>query len=156
MLILLLFSCEEKEDHNLDATANTLENGLQLKQPYFSASAEGANPNQAFSEYVQVGDLYFLSGKIGTDPETKKLAPGGVEAETKQTLENIKKVLEANDMSMDNVVKAMVVLDDIEDFGKFNAIYMDYFPNRPARTTFAASGLAIGAKIEIEVVAVKD
>ena len=78
-----------------------------------------------------------------------------IKAETKQTLENIKAVLAQHDLQMQDVVKAIVVLDDIDDFSAFNAIYTTYFPQKPARTTFAAEALARGAKIEIEVIAVK-
>ena len=99
--------------------------------------------------------MYFLSGQIGMDHATRTLVEGGIEAETRQVLENIKDVLAQHDMTMDNVVKALVVLDDIEDFAAFNAIYTTYLPQKPARTTFAAEALAAGAKIEIEVVAVK-
>jgi 2-iminobutanoate/2-iminopropanoate deaminase len=76
-------------------------------------------------------------------------------SETKQTLENIKAVLKQHDMDMSNVVKALVILDSINDFAAFNEIYKAYLPQKPARTTFAAEALAAGAAIEIEVVAVK-
>ena len=102
-----------------------------------------------------MGNTFYLSGQIGRDHAAGKLVDGGIEAETRQTLENIKAVLNHHGLEMADVVKEMVVLDDIEDFAAFNAIYTSYFPQRPARTTFAAEALAAGAKIEIEVVAVK-
>lgn len=121
----------------------------------FHKSHEPKKTEAPFSDVVQVGNLFFLSGQIGMDHSTRKLVDGGIEAETTQTLENIKAVLEQHDMDMSNVVKALVVLDSIEDFGAFNAIYKTYLPQKPARTTFAAEALAAGAAIEIEVVAVR-
>ncbi len=121
----------------------------------FHQTHEPKKSQAPFSDAVQVGNLFFLSGQVGMNHTTRKLAEGGIEAETKQTLENIKAVLEHHGMQMNDVVKCTVILVDIEDFSKFNTIYKTYFPQKPARTTFAAKGLAIGAKIEIECIAVK-
>jgi len=121
----------------------------------FHKTHEPKKENAPFSDIVQVGDLYFLSGQIGMNQSTRTLVEGGITAETTQTLENIKAVLEHHGMDMSNVVKALVILDNIEDFGAFNNIYKTYLPQKPARTTFAAEALAAGAKIEIEVIAVK-
>jgi len=109
-----------------------------------------------YSDAVQVGNLYFLTGQVGFNNNTMALAEGGVQAETKQTILNIQEVLKQHGMTLDNVVKCTVILSDINDFKAFNEIYQKYFPKKPARTTFAAAGLAIGAKIEIEVVAAKE
>lgn len=106
-----------------------------------------------FSDAVQVGDLFFLSGQLGIDDATRQLVPGGIVPETRQTLENIKAILNHHDLSMGNVVKCLVILSDINDFAAFNDVYKTYLPQKPARTTFAASGLAINAKIEIECIA---
>lgn len=125
------------------------------RTPIFHASHEPKKKDAPFSDVVQVGDLFYLSGQIGMDHATRELVEGGIEAETKQALENIKAVLKLNSIAMTEVVKATVILDDIEDFAAFNEIYKLYFPQKPARTTFAAEALARGAKIEIEVVAVK-
>ncbi len=121
----------------------------------FHKTHEPKKINAPFSDAVQVGNLYFLSGQVGIDHKTRKLVDGGIQSETKQTLENIKAVLEHHNMSMGNVVKCTVILADINDFVAFNNIYKTYFPNKPARTTFAAKKLAVGAKIEIECIAVK-
>ena len=83
------------------------------------------------------------------------MVSGGIEAETKQTIQNIKDVLEHHNLSLDHVVKCTVILKDINDFKAFNSVYVQYFTKKPARTTFAASGLAGGASIEIDVIAVK-
>lgn len=121
----------------------------------FYKSHELKKSDAPFSDAVQVGDLYFLSGQIGIDNTTRTLVEGGVKAETEQALENIKAVLEHHKMEMKDVVKCTVILADINDFSAFNEIYRTYFPQKPARTTFAASGLALGSKIEIECIAVK-
>lgn len=122
----------------------------------FHKSHEAKKAMAPFSDVVQVGNTYYLSGQIGMDHSSRTLVSGGIVAETTQTLENIKEVLAQHQMEMSQVVKAMVVLDDINDFAAFNEIYASYFPQKPARTTFAAEALARGAKIEIEVVAVKN
>jgi reactive intermediate/imine deaminase len=108
-----------------------------------------------FSEAVRVGDIHYLSGKVGTDPATGKLPEGGVKPETRQTLENIKEVLERRGSSMDRVFKCTVFLVDIEEWPLMNEVYREYFPkNPPARSAMAGSGLAFGARVEIECMAV--
>lgn len=110
-----------------------------------------------FSEAVRVGNLLFLSGQLGRDPKTGKLAEGGIEAETRQCLENIKSTLEKYGSSLDRVIKATVMLADISEWSKMNSVYVTYFPkNKPARSAFGVSGLAGGARVEIEVVAYVD
>jgi len=116
------------------------------------------NPARAsapFSEAVQAGNLFFLAGQIGMDRTVGKLAKGGIQGETEQVIKNIQGVLEYHGLNLDNVVKCTVILSDINDFKDFNTVYVKYFTKKPARTTFAAAGLAAGAKIEIDVIAVK-
>lgn len=108
-----------------------------------------------YSDAVQVGNLYFLTGQVGFNGKTMALAEGGVKAETKQAILNIQEVLKQHDMTLNDVVKCTVILSDINDFSAFNEVYKTYFPKKPARTTFAAGGLAIGAKIEIDAIAAK-
>ncbi|MCL4154979.1 UNVERIFIED_CONTAM: hypothetical protein GTU68_004959 [Idotea baltica] len=118
-------------------------------------SHEQTRQNVPFSDAVQVDNLYFLTGQIGKNHSTGKLAEGGIEAETKQTILNIKAVLEHHNLTLKDVVKCTVILSDIDDFTKMNGIYRSFFKeNLPARTTFAAN-LVAGAKIEIEVVAAR-
>ncbi len=121
----------------------------------FHPSHEPKKKEAPFSDAVQVGNLYFLSGQIGMDHSTRSLVTGGIQSETEQTLKNIEAVLQQHGMALKDVVKVTVILDDIEDFSAFNEVYRTYLPQKPARTTFAADALAAGAKIEIEVVAVK-
>jgi reactive intermediate/imine deaminase len=118
---------------------------------YSSATAAG---NPRLSDVVRVGNMLYLSGKLGTD-STGKLAPGGIGPETKQALENIRAVLEKNDSSMDNVVKCTVMLADIKEWGDMNTVYDTFFKKerKPARSAFGTSGLVLGARVEIECMA---
>jgi len=135
--------------------ASCIQNPGKYPKPIFHKTHEAKKVNAPFSDVVQVGNLYFLSGQVGMDHTMRTLVAGGIKEQTKQTLENIKDVLAQHDMDMDNVVKCTVVLADISDFSAFNEVYTTYFPKKPARTTFAAKGLAVGAKIEIECIAAK-
>ncbi|WP_047545433.1 RidA family protein [Psychroserpens sp. Hel_I_66] len=121
----------------------------------FHKSHEPKKAEAPFSDVVEANGFLFLSGQVGMNHKSRTLVEGGIEAETKQCIENIKAVLEHHDSSLDKVVKCTVILKDINDFGTFNEIYKGYFPKKPARTTFAASGLAVGAHIEIDVIAAK-
>lgn len=114
-----------------------------------------AELNLPFSEAVQVGDLLFLSGQLGMAPGTNKIVPGGIGPETKQTLENIKATLERHGSSLSRVVKCTVFLADIAEWGAMNEVYVTFFPtNPPARSALGSSGLAMGARTEIECIAV--
>lgn len=111
--------------------------------------------NLPFSEAVRVGDMLYLSGQIGNRPGTLEIVPGGIQAETRQCLENVKAILERNGSSLGRVVKCTVFLADIDEWPAFNAIYRTYFPaSPPARSALAASGLALGARVEVECIAV--
>ena len=108
-----------------------------------------------FSEAVRVGNLLFLAGKIGRAPGTRELAPGGIQGETQQALENIREVLERRGSSMDRVVKCTVFLADIREWAAMNEVYVRFFPNNPpARSVMGVGGLALGARVEIECIAV--
>jgi 2-iminobutanoate/2-iminopropanoate deaminase len=107
-----------------------------------------------FSEAVRAGDLLFLSGQIGTDPATGKVVPGGLGPEARQTLTNIRTVLERNGSSLADVVKCTVFLVDIAEWPAFNEVYRQFFSQPfPARSALAASGLAMGARVEVECIA---
>lgn len=106
-----------------------------------------------FTPAVRVGDLLFLSGKIGTD-SAGRLVPGGIGPETRQVMENIRAELARNGSSMDRVVKCTVFLTDMREWGDMNAVYAAFFPNnKPARSALGASGLAAGARVEVECIA---
>ncbi|ASJ75709.1 2-iminobutanoate/2-iminopropanoate deaminase [Granulosicoccus antarcticus IMCC3135] len=125
--------------------------------PEFLNSGAVLPTNLPFSEVVVVGDMLFLSGQIGNMPGTLTLAEGGVEAETRQVMENIKTSLEANGFAMTNLVKCTVMLADIKEWGAFNDVYKTYFEagRFPARAAFGANGLAVGAKVEVDCVGAK-
>jgi reactive intermediate/imine deaminase len=107
-----------------------------------------------FSEAVRVGRTVYLSGQVGIAPGKMELVPGGIEAESRQTLTNIEAILEANGLSMSDVVKCTVMLADIAEWGRFNTVYKTFFePPYPARSAFGASGLALGARVEVECIA---
>jgi reactive intermediate/imine deaminase len=113
-------------------------------------------PTRPFSPAVRVGNLLFLSGQIGTTADAAGgLVAGGIEAETRQTMENIKDVLTRVGSSMDRVVKCTVMMADMAEWPRMNTVYATYFPHhKPARSAFGANGLALGARVEIECIAV--
>jgi 2-iminobutanoate/2-iminopropanoate deaminase len=112
------------------------------------------NSSLPFSSAVRVGPMLYLSGQIGTD-STGKLVAGGIVPETRQTMENIRAVVERNGSSMDRVVKCLVMLADMSEWSAMNQVYVTFFPRQlPARSAMGASGLALGARVEIECLAV--
>ena len=112
-----------------------------------------ANPNLPFSQIVKAGNTLYMSGQIGINPATGKLAAGGFEGEAKQTLENSKRTLEQHNYSMSNIVKCTVMLTNINDFKAFNAIYTQYFSAPyPARSAFAVNALALDSLVEVECI----
>ncbi len=126
--------------------------------PQLHRSAATAALGLPFSDAARVGELLFVSGQIGNLPGQMQLAPGGIEAETRQAMENIKAILAASGSSLEQVAKCTVFLADIKDWPAFNAVYRGYFPAErlPARSALAASGLALGAKVEVECIAAAD
>ena len=108
-----------------------------------------------FSQAVRVGDVLYLSGALGNRPGTMNLVPGGIEAETRQTMANIEATLRENGLTLDAVFKCTVMLADISEWPTFNKIYVPYFkPERmPARSAFGTNGLALGARVELECMA---
>jgi 2-iminobutanoate/2-iminopropanoate deaminase len=123
-------------------------------KPQFLNSPRALELDRPFSEAVRAGDFLFLSGQIGDVPETGKLAEGGLEAEARQTITNVKRVLEANGSSLTDVVKCTVFLADIAEWPAFNTVYRQFFHKPfPARSALAASGLAMNARVELECIA---
>jgi reactive intermediate/imine deaminase len=109
-----------------------------------------------FSEAVRVGEILYLTGQLGNVPGSKDLVPGGIAAETKQALENVKAAVERHGSSMDRVVKCTVFLADIGEWPAMNEVYRTYFPGSPpARSAMGVNGLALGARVEIECIAVQ-
>jgi len=107
-----------------------------------------------YSQAIRTENLVFTAGQVGFDPATMDFVEGGVEAQTRQVLTNLKHVLEAADSGLNYVVKTTVFLKDMNDFAAMNAVYAEFFPeNPPARSTVAVGALPKGALVEIECVA---
>ncbi len=107
-----------------------------------------------YSQAVRTEQMVYTAGQIGLDPATMEIVSGGVEAETRQVLNNLKRVLEAANSGLNYVVKTTVFLRDMADFPKMNAVYAEFFSeNPPARSTVAVAGLPKGVAVEIEAVA---
>ena len=149
-VVMMLSGCRDREASISEKTDP--DNSIDI---VFHPSHEPKKAGAPFSDAVEVGELFFLSGQIGMDHSVRELVSGGIEAETRQALVNIKQVLAQHGMQLQDVVKVTVILADMDHFRAFNEIYRKYLPHKPARTTFAASGLARDAQVEIEVVAVR-
>ena len=106
------------------------------------------------SQAIKVGDWVFASGQLGMDPRTGRLVVGGIRAETRQVLENLKAVLEAAGSSLARVAKVTIYMADLAELMTMNEVFAAYFPqDPPARTTFQAAALIAGARVEIEAIA---
>jgi len=110
-------------------------------------------PVGPYSVAIKQGNLVFTAGQIGLDPLTNEIVAGGVEAETRQVLTNLKHILEAAGSSLDHVLKTTVFLRDMGDFAAMNAVYATFFTKEPpARSTIAVAALPKGAAVEIEAI----
>jgi len=125
---------------------------MPKKQVVVSTDAPAAiGPYSAANGF---GDLVFTSGQLGIDPATGELVEGGIEAQTRQALTNLKNVLTAAGSSIENVIKTTVFLKDIANFGRMNAVYAEFFTtDHPARSAFQVAALPKDAEVEIEAVA---
>lgn len=114
------------------------------------------NTGLPFSPGILVGNTLYISGHLGRDPVSAKLAPGGIEGETRQALANIRDVLRAAGMDFKDVVSVTAYIANFSDFDKFNAVYREYFPtDPPARATVQVAALNIGGRVELQMIAVK-
>jgi 2-iminobutanoate/2-iminopropanoate deaminase len=108
-----------------------------------------------YSQAIKAGEFIFTAGQVGLDPQSGEIVAGGIEAETRQVLNNIKKILEAAGSSLDRVVKTTVYLRDIQDFAAMNGVYATFFPaNPPARSTVQVAALPRGVAVEIDTIAI--
>ena len=123
-------------------------NGITYHMPY-------GRPTRPFTPAVQVGDVLYLAGQIGTGASAQGgVVSGGIQAETRQTMLNIKDVLEKSGSSMDHIFKCTVMLADMKEWDAMNEVYTTFFPNhKPARSALGANGLALNARVEIECLA---
>lgn len=107
-----------------------------------------------YSQGIKVGNLLFTSGQIPLVPETGELVEGDVSIQTRQSLENIKAILEEAGTKLENVVKTMVFIKNMDDFGKINQVYGEFFTeNQPARSCVEVARLPKDVQVEIEVIA---
>ncbi len=126
-------------------------NGCQNKEAVTSDKAKAIGP---YSLGIKAGQFVFCSGQLGLDPATGNMVEGGVEAETRQALNNLATVLEAAGSSLGRVVKTTVFLRDINDFARMNAVYAEFFTSEPpARSAFQVAALPRGGAVEIEAIA---
>ena len=114
-------------------------------------------PIGPYNQAIMVNDTLYLSGQIGLDPRSMKVVNGGVKEETKQVMKNLKAVLEAADMTFNNVIKSSIFLINMSDFGKVNEIYGSYFSDEtaPARETIAVKTLPKNVRVEISMLAIR-
>ena len=128
---------------------------MEIEHLTFSNAPERVGP---FSHAVKAGDFLFVTGQMPTQKNDKtKLVFGGIEIQTKQVMENLKNVLNEANSNFDKVIFARVYLVNFQDFDKMNAVYESYFSKSklPARTCIGVTGLAVGASVEIDLIAAK-
>ena len=115
------------------------------------------SPIGPYNQAILANDTLYLSGQIGLDPQTMEVVVGGIKEQTKQVMENLKAVLEAAEMTFDNVVKSSIFLTNMSDFGQVNGIYGSYFNNEtaPARETVAVKTLPKNVRVEISMIAIR-
>ncbi len=119
-----------------------------------SLPKDGPKAIGPYSLGIATRNLVFTSGQLGLDPKNGELVPGGIEAETRQALENLSSILETADTKLEKVIKTTVFLKSITDFAPMNAVYAEFFNTEPpARTTIQAGGLPRNALVEIEAIA---
>lgn len=122
------------------------------KQTIFAP--KGIKPMGPYTPAIRMGDLLFISGQVGIDPETGQFVEGGVAAQAKQVLENLKGLVETGGSSMDKVLKTTMFLTNMADFATVNEVYAQYFASEPpARSTIQVVALPGGALVEIEAIA---
>lgn len=123
--------------------------------PEYLRSEATREADLPFSDAVRVGDVLYLSGVIGVVPGEMEPVPGGIAAETRQAMENIRRVLERHGSSLDRVVRCTVMMADMDEWPAMNEVYVTFFDeNLPARSALGAAGLALDARVEIECTAV--
>ena len=117
-------------------------------------SASAPKPVSAYSQAIQSGSLLFLAGQIPLDPATGKVVSGTIAEETERIIDNMRAVLDAAGVGLDNVVKTTVYLTNMADFAAFNEAYARHFAkDPPARTTVAVAALPLGVRVEVEAIA---
>lgn len=117
---------------------------------------KAAAPVGPYSQGIRFGDFVFVAGEKGISPETGKIVEGGIAAETRQTLDNVRAILEEAGLSLDDAVRSVVYITDLSEFGTMNDVYAEYFQvDPPGRTTVEVPALPAGAHVEIEITAAR-
>lgn len=125
-----------------------------VAHPEFYPSPDPVLKTMPFSEAVRAGDFLIVSGQIGSLPGKMALAPGGITAQARQAIENVRSILRRHGATLRDVVECTVFLADMKDWPAFNTVYKDYFkPPFPARSATGASGIALGARVELQCTA---
>ena len=118
--------------------------------------AKFPNTGLPYSPGILAGDTLYLAGQLGRDPATAKIVAGGIEAETRQTLTNIREVLREAGMDFGDVVNVTAYIVDFRDFDAYNKVYREFFPkDPPARATVGVAALNQGGRVELQMIAVK-
>lgn len=150
--LLLLPACRGERPPGQTDEATVRED--RAPGPTFATSEVTRGLGLPFSEVARHGDLLLLSGMVGIRPGTTELVEGGLEAEARRALENLRLMLAEVGARPDDVLRCTVMMDDIGQWGRFNEIYVEFFgDHRPARSAFGAEGLALGAAVEIQCTA---
>lgn len=114
------------------------------------------NTGLPFSPGILAGNTLYVAGHLGRDPVTSKLVTGGIEAETRQSIANIRAVLQTAGMDLKDVASVTVYITNFAEFARFNAVYREFFPNDPpARATVQVAALNDGARVELQMIAVR-
>lgn len=152
-VLLLSVACQGPPDEEGAGTREVIASAKTTGTKEVVVSAQQGLP---FSPAVKaIGPLLFLSGQVGTRPGSTELVEGGIGPETRQTMENIRATLEEAGASIADVVKCTAFLDDMSEWDAMNEVYREFFPgDPPARSALGADGLALGAAVEIECIAV--
>jgi len=148
-LVIITSSCVSTKTHNTYTKLDT-------KIEYYT-SDETRNADFPFSDATIVNNVIYVAGQVGNIPGNNNVVEGGIREETKQTMKNIKAVLEATGSSMEKIFKCTCMLSDISEWGAMSEEYKKFFKKnqRPSRSAFAGTGLALGAKVEIECWAIR-
>ena len=150
-LTVLAFGCTATTEPGEIQSVQPSENVRQVirpeKYPYFGFP---------YSPGILVGDTLYIAGHLGRDPDSTELVEGGLEAETRQAMANIREVLTEAGMEFEDVVSVTAYIANIDDFPRFNAVYREYFPgDPPARATVQVAALNVGAQVELQMIAIK-
>jgi 2-iminobutanoate/2-iminopropanoate deaminase len=147
-----MYSCRVVRDHTQHGEGGEM---VETRQEIDVIQTDkAAAPIGPYSQAIRAAGLIFVAGEKGIDPATNQIVAGGIAAETRQTLENIRNILESAGSSMARVVATSVYMTDLQHFGEMNQVYAEYFThNPPGRTTVGVAALPVGAQVEITVTA---